>query len=140
MGEMDLILEDTFFETYTVDVRHKPMQLVVCCNDNKLTVKLTMIPKIRGGKLILVSIDQKTNEQKVVVVQMQQLQRTHEEAKNNGPPPKYICKVLGRYKHVFTNGLLQKLPPTREVDHKIEVILGSKPPSKGIFFSGATSF
>ena len=83
-----------------------------------------------GGKLNLVSIDQMTNKQMVVVVRMEQLQRTHEEAKTNGPPPKHICKVLGRYKDVLTNELPQELPPTREVDHKIEVIPGSEPPSK----------
>jgi hypothetical protein len=32
MNKMDLILGDTFFKTHTVDVRHKPVQLVVCHN------------------------------------------------------------------------------------------------------------
>jgi hypothetical protein len=32
MDEVDLILGDTFFETHTVDVRRKPIRLVVCCN------------------------------------------------------------------------------------------------------------
>ena len=41
-----------------------------------------------------------------------------------------IHKVFERYKDVFTNELPQEIPPTGEVDHKIEVILGSEPPSK----------
>jgi hypothetical protein len=61
---------------------------------------------------------------------MEQHRITHEEAKTNGPPPKHICDVLGRYKDVLTNELPQELPPTREVDHKIEVVPGSEPPSK----------
>jgi iron-sulfur cluster repair protein YtfE (RIC family) len=66
----------------------------------------------------------------VVVVRMQQLQKTHEEAKTDGPFSKYIRKILERYKDVLTNKLSQELSSTREVDHKIEVISGSEPPSK----------
>jgi hypothetical protein len=49
-----------------------------------------------GGKLNLVSIDRMSNEQMVVVVQMEQQQKTHEEAKTDGPSPKHICDVIGR--------------------------------------------
>jgi hypothetical protein len=83
-----------------------------------------------GCKLNLVSIDLMSNVQMVVVVRMEQHQRTHEEAKTDGPPPKHIHDVLGRYKDVLTNELPQELPPTREVNHKIEVVSGSEPPSK----------
>ena len=130
MDEANLILGDTFFETHTVDVRRKLVRLVVCRNCKEMTLKLTRIPMGGGGKLNLVSIDQMTNEPMVVVVRMEQLQRTHEEAKTNGPPSKHICKVLVRYKDVLTNKLPKELPPTREVDHKIEMIPGSEPPSK----------
>ena len=83
-----------------------------------------------GGTLNLVSIDQMTNEKMVVVVRMKQFQRAHEEARNDGPQPKHICEVLERQKDVLTNKLHEESPPTREVDHKIEVIPGSEPPSK----------
>jgi hypothetical protein len=83
-----------------------------------------------GGKLNLVSLDRMSNVQMVVVVRMEQHQRTHEEAKTDGPPPKHIRDVLRRYKDVLTNELSQELPPTREINHKIEVIPGSEPPSK----------
>jgi hypothetical protein len=66
----------------------------------------------------------------VVVVRMEQHQITHVEVKTDGPPPKHICEVLRRYKDVFTNELPQELPPTREIDHKIEVVPGTKPLSK----------
>jgi hypothetical protein len=125
MDEVDLILEDTFFETHTVDVRRKPVWLVVCCNGKEMTLKLTSTPMAGGGKLNLVSIDRVSNVQMVVVVRMEQHQRTHKEAKTDGPPPKHIRDVLGRYKDVLTNELPQELPPTREVDHKIEVVPGS---------------
>ena len=62
MDEVDLILEDTFFETHTVDVRRKPVRLVVCRNGKKVIFKLTRTPMAGGGKLNSVSIDQMTNE------------------------------------------------------------------------------
>jgi hypothetical protein len=42
MNEMDLILGDTFFETHTVDVRRKPVRLVICRNGKEMTLKLTI--------------------------------------------------------------------------------------------------
>ena len=38
--------------------------------------------------------------------------------------------MLSKYKDVLINELPQELSPRREVDHKIDVILGSEPPSK----------
>jgi hypothetical protein len=35
MDEVDLILGDTFFETHTVDVRRKPVRVVLCRNGKK---------------------------------------------------------------------------------------------------------
>ena len=64
------------------------------------------------------------------MVQMEELQRAHEKASNDGPQPKHIRRVLERHKDVLTNELPQELSPTREVDHKIVMIPGSKPPSK----------
>ena len=61
---------------------------------------------------------------------MEELQRTYRETKNDGPPPKHICEVLGRYKNVLTNELPQELLPMREVGHKIKVIPRSKAPFK----------
>jgi hypothetical protein len=128
MDEVDLILGDTFFETHTVDVRRKPVRLIVCRNGKEMTLTRTLM--VEGGKLNLVSIDRMSNVQMVVVVRMEQHQRTHDEAKTDGPFPKHIRDVLGRYKDVLINELSQELPPMREVDHKIEVVPGSEPPSK----------
>jgi hypothetical protein len=105
IDEVDLILGDTFFETHTVDVRRKPVQLVVCRNGKEMTLKLTRTPMAGGGKLNLVSIDRMSNEQMVVVVRKEQHQRTHEKAKTDGLPPKHIRDVLGRYKDVLINEL-----------------------------------
>lgn len=68
MNEVDLILGDTFFETHTVDVRCKPVRLVVCCDGKEMTLKLKKNPMAGGGKLNSVSIDQMTNVQMIVVV------------------------------------------------------------------------
>ena len=61
---------------------------------------------------------------------MEQIKGTQREARKDGPLLRHIREVLGKYKDVLTNELPQKLPPRIEVDHKIEVIPGSEPPSK----------
>ena len=83
-----------------------------------------------GGKLNLVSMEQMQDKQLVVVVRMEQMKGTRGEARKDGTLPRHIHEVLGKYKDVLTNELLQELPPKREVDHKIEVITASEPPSK----------
>ena len=130
MDEVELILEDTFFEAHMVDVRHKPVCLVVCRDGKEVTLQLTRNPMAGGGKLNLVSIEQMQDKQLVVVVQMEQMEGTRWEARKDGLLPRHISKVLGKYKDVLTNELSQELLPKREVDHKIEVIPRSEPPSK----------
>ena len=44
--------------------------------------------------------------------------------------PKCVEDVLKRYQDVLPEDLPNKLPPRRKVDHKIEVKLGTEPPSK----------
>ena len=61
---------------------------------------------------------------------MEHFQGTYDEDEIDGPLSKHICKVFGRYKDVHTNKLSQVLPPTKELDYKTKVTLGSEPPSK----------
>jgi hypothetical protein len=64
---------------------------------------------VGGAKLNLVSMDQMTNEHIVVVVRLEQLQWTHEEARKDGPPPSHIRGMLARYKDVLTNRLFKEI-------------------------------
>lgn len=128
MDEVDLILGDTFFEAHTVDVRRKPARLVVRRDGKELVLKLTRGPSIAGGKLNLVSLDQMLEQQFVVMAREEQVGHKGEVVQQ--PLPKEIQEVLAKYKDVLTNELPKKLPPRREVDHKIEVIPGAEPPSK----------
>jgi hypothetical protein len=57
MDEVDFILGNIFFESHTVDVRRKPVRLVVCRNGKKMTLKLTKTSMAGRGKVNLVSID-----------------------------------------------------------------------------------
>ena len=67
---------------------------------------------IEGAKLNLVSMPKWENEQILVVVQLEQFQQTHGEARKDRPPLNHICGMLARYKNVPTNRLLKKkLPP-----------------------------
>ena len=59
MDELDLILEDTFFEAHIVlDVRRKLVPLVVCQDGKEVILRLTKSHMARGAKLNLVSMDQ----------------------------------------------------------------------------------
>ena len=114
-----------------MDVRHKLMHLVVCRDGKEGTLQLTRTPMARGGKLNLVSMKQMQDEQLVVVVvRIEQMEGIRGEARKDGPLLRHIRDLLGKYKDVLTNELPQELPPKKEIDHKIGVILGSEPPSK----------
>lgn len=43
--------------------------------------------------------------------------------------PQEVKEVLKYFKDVLSPELPKKLPPRREVDHKIELELGAKPPT-----------
>jgi hypothetical protein len=55
-------------------------------------------PMVGKTKLNLVSKDKINNEQIMVVVFLEQLQRNHNDAKEDGPSPNHICGVLARCK------------------------------------------
>ena len=66
---------------------------------------------VGGTKSNLVLMDQMNKRKNIiimVVVQLEQLQGTYEEARKDGPPPNHIRGMLVRYKDVFTNVLLKK--------------------------------
>ena len=75
--------------------------LVICHDGKELKFKLTRTPMVGGTKFNLVLMDQMNNEKKImVVVQLEQLQGTHGEARKDRPPPNHICGMLVRYKVV----------------------------------------
>lgn len=113
IDEVHLILEETFIKFHMVDVKCKPVWLwCAMMAKQKLNLKLTKTPLVRGAKLNLVSMDQIKNKQLMVVVWFEQLQRTHGEANRNGRLPNHICGVLARYKDVATKVLLKNLRST----------------------------
>ena len=95
MDEMDLLLGDTFFETHTVDVKRKPVRLVVCRDGKELSLKLTRYHLAGGGKLNLVSMDQLSNVEMVVVIRMEQLQGTHGDAGMVSFPQSILASCWG---------------------------------------------
>ncbi|KAL0345664.1 UNVERIFIED_CONTAM: Retrovirus-related Pol polyprotein from transposon [Sesamum radiatum] len=48
----------------------------------------------------------------------------------SGPIPSVIKKLLKEFEDVMSDELLRKLPPKRAVDHKIELVPGTKPPAR----------
>ena len=61
-NEVDLVLEDTFIEPHTVDVRCKLIQLVVCHDSKDVTLKFKISLMMRKNKLNLVTIVQMNNK------------------------------------------------------------------------------
>ena len=66
LSEVHLTLENIFFDTHMVDVRHKP----VCLWCAMMNMNMIRTPMVGGAKLHLVSVDHIKNEQVVVVVQL----------------------------------------------------------------------
>ena len=52
------------------------------------------------------------------------------EEEGGEPVPFEIEVVLKKYGDVMPDQLPKTLPPRREIDHQIEIVLGAKPPAK----------
>jgi hypothetical protein len=59
-------------------------------------------------------------------------------ASSHAPADVTCAKVVNEYRDVFPDSLPEGLPPVREVDHKIELIPGSSPPSRPTMRMSAT--
>ena len=68
MDEIDLIIGDTFFEAYIVDVKWKLTWLVVWYDGKNVTLKLSRSFMATRGTLNLVSLEQLDVEWFVVVM------------------------------------------------------------------------
>ena len=66
------------------------------------------------------------------VVQPTQNERGNASNSSSDPHVGVRARLLGRYRDVFPDELPAGLPPSREVDHKIELTPGSAPPSRPI--------
>ncbi|KAM7494779.1 hypothetical protein LguiB_029388 [Lonicera macranthoides] len=51
----------------------------------------------------------------------------------SGPLPKSIRRVLTEFEDVMPDNIPKKLPPRREIDHQIELVLGTKPPVRAAY-------
>ena len=58
MDEVDFILGNTFSKIHKVDMKRKPMLLVVCYAEKNISLKLTKTCMTRGGTLNFLSMDQ----------------------------------------------------------------------------------
>ncbi|KAL2470592.1 Uncharacterized protein Adt_38728 [Abeliophyllum distichum] len=50
-----------------------------------------------------------------------------------GPIPKLVRRLLQEFEDVISDELLRKLPPKRNINHKIEHISSAKPPSRALY-------
>ena len=110
---------------------------VICHDDKEVTLEFTWNFMVGGHKLILVLIDQITNKQMVVVVQMDQLHRTYGKTLahlfiSNAQNKMGTKRTLEWYLHLVAPlgrcpgdpsvgegpGCWTRLPPTKTTNHK----------------------
>ena len=70
-----------------------------------------MVGRTKSNLVLMHQMNEREKMIVMVVVQLEQPQGTHGEARKDGPPPNHICEILVRYKDVFTNVLHKMLPP-----------------------------
>jgi hypothetical protein len=94
---------------------------VPCCNVAAANV-------VKGGKSVVsaIAIDKALRKGGEVFLAT----IVDEKADYCGEVPKEIASVLQQFEDVMPPQLPKKLPPRRAIDHRIELVLGAKPPSQ----------
>ena len=100
---MHFILEDIFFETHMIDVRHNLLHFWCAMMVKDIEFEIDKYSYGRRNQVQFGLNELNENEQIVEVVPLKQFYGTHEEARKDGPLPNHNCGVLARYKDVFAN-------------------------------------
>ena len=131
MDGIDLILGNTFLDTYGIDIRRRPSLKVVANVDGEdLELEITKSPIVLGTQIHLVALEGLSDTSFLVVMRVGLDGGRNKWASRANSPPKCVTSVIHKFMDVLTTELPDSLPPEREVDHKIEVVPGSQPPSK----------
>ncbi len=135
LGGMDCILGMEFITHNNVFIKWHNKLVTIPSKNGIVWVKAHEVPNVGGSTIHLMS--GKTLKKKCMggygmLCVMQVLDEFEpKEATNLVASPKCIKWVLEEFPDVMPEELFDDLPPKRQVDHAIEVMLGMAPPSKG---------
>ncbi len=131
MDGIDLILGNTFLDTYAIDIRRRPsLKVVANVDGSEVELAITKSPIMLGTQIHLVASQGLSDTRFLVVMRVGVDGREKRLATRANSPPKCVTSVIHKFMDVLTMELPDALPPQREVDHKIEVVPRSQPPSK----------
>ena len=132
LGGVDVVLGNTFLHFYEIEIRQRPkLHVMIVTEDGKPKALLfARMPGLQGLGINMVEEKELFKVQFVLVLQSSDSKvNTIRET----PLPitsHFVAKVLHGFSNVLTDELSLELPPKREVDHKIELVLGAKPQNK----------
>ena len=129
MDGIDLILGNTFFDTYGVDIRRRPLRVVANPEGKEIELEFTKAPNMLGSRINLVNLEELEDTRFLIMLRTDMGVEVNKHT-SNSRPPKCIREVIQGFGDVLTEELPDELPPRREVDHKIELVPGAAPPSK----------
>lgn len=125
------ILDNTFLDYYGVEIRRGPSPTVVRVGKSGRPVPMpyTRLPML-DPSINLVRQSELGSE--VYVVMMRDREYASSINKVHSRFSKHSCvdEVLARYADMLRDELPDSLPPVPDVDHKIELVPGTVPPSK----------
>ena len=129
---VDVVLGNTFLHYYGLGIRQRPsVHVVMISSDGKpKLLPFTRLAGLDGLGINLVTKEALFEEQFVLILSVNFLDNN---AKRLLPPlccPTSVTRVLDEFKDIQTNELPEELSPVREVDHKIELMLGAEPQNK----------
>ena len=123
MDDIDVVLGLTFLEAYNEVFKGKKRKLVVQSDGKEFVLPLTKSSRAFGGRLNII-LAREFNEKCYMLV-MRAGKAGNGVTEKVELVPKCIEDVLKRYQDVMPEDLSNELLPRREVDHKIEVKLGT---------------
>ena len=132
LGGVDVVLGNTFLHFYGEEVRQRSnLQIVMVVADGKpQPLPHTRVAELNGLGINLVSQQDLFEEQFVLVLKDDFLDYNPKGEASSLPYSDCNSKVLNNFGDLLTNELPNESPPEREVDHKIELVLGAEPHNK----------
>ena len=131
LSGLDFVLDNTFLDSYGVEIRRKPKFCVVMVGTDGKPKVLSYTRQLVLDGLGINLVSQGQLDGVVFCLLAQNLAiKENKLPKLHKSTPMCVTNVLEKFRDVITAELPKELPQKREVDHKIELLPGSIPPSK----------
>ena len=128
MDDIDVVLGLPFLEAYSGVFKGKKRKLVIQIDDKEFVLPLTKSSEVFGGCSNFI-LARKLKEKCYMLV-MRVGEARDGVTEKVELVPKCVEDMLKRYHDVMPEDLSNELSPRQEMDHKIEMHLGTEPPLK----------